>query len=539
MGLSFLVPSRTVLLVTDDYLYIYKSDSKGVNLVETVPWDTENFDRNVASVISKDCSGRPILILNDMVEQHYRKERVPKGGVSVLDKSSMLKRKLNVAFPSYPVKAAYALKEKEKKTAGRNASDIYIFAAVPDSKQFKQTMSAANTSLASLSGFCLLPVESSDMVQTLSGKLSEKKGFAKSKWVVFMGQQRNGGLRQIVTKSGDLALTRITPISSPEGDVRGWADEVHQEFKATMSYLARFGFQAEEGLDVILIADEDSGHALKTMIEEPCEVYSLTISEAAKKLGISIGAQESDIYTDPLHIGWAGHKGRFILPMKASRIDKVSKPRQAAMAASFLLFLGAAFMSYQLMDAYQNLSLQLSDINDGKSRLAQLKVRLDQELQKKEELGFDVRLVQSSITVRDSFEDQRIKLLPFLQQVGSALGKDLRLDRVIVEKPEEKGLLAKVKFPKKGQKAPERHQFTAKIQMTYPSTTDIDEGNKEVRQLHDRLSALLPDHTVTVTKTLKDYDYVEEVVVETGDLDKKDVAQDFVVELEIEGPLIQ
>ena len=44
---SFLVPNRTVLLVSDDALYIYSTSSKDVKLVETVPWDAQNFVENV------------------------------------------------------------------------------------------------------------------------------------------------------------------------------------------------------------------------------------------------------------------------------------------------------------------------------------------------------------------------------------------------------------------------------------------------------------------------------------------------------------
>jgi hypothetical protein len=47
---------------------------------------------------------------------------------------------------------------------------------------------------------------------------------------------------------------------------------------------------------------------------------------------------------------------------------------------------------------------------------------------------------------------------------------------------------------------------------------------------------LLKDHKVEITKRLKDYEYVEEMVVETGDLERKDATQDFVAEITIKGP---
>src|SRR5262245_61593551 len=129
MSLALFAPSRTVVLIADEALYIYSTGFRGSRLIESVPWDTENFEQSVATTLSKDCGGKPVLILNDMVEQHYRKERVPK--VSALDKANVLQRKLNVAFPGYPVKAALLLKEKIPKSEKNIAAAIYIFSAIP------------------------------------------------------------------------------------------------------------------------------------------------------------------------------------------------------------------------------------------------------------------------------------------------------------------------------------------------------------------------------------------------------------------------
>ncbi|MCD8520195.1 MAG: hypothetical protein LRY36_01405 [Alphaproteobacteria bacterium] len=74
--------------------------------------------------------------------------------------------------------------------------------------------------------------------------------------------------------------------------------------------------------------------------------------------------------------------------------------------------------------------------------------------------------------------------------------------------------------------------------MTFPSTTDIDRGNKEVADLRDRLEILLPGHAVTVEKFLKDYEFVDELVVETGQAKKNDLSQDFVASIKIEGPRV-
>ncbi len=533
MSLSFLSPSRTVLLLSDEALYIYTTSSKGVDLIETIPWGGENFQQNVANIISKDCGRKPILILNDMVEQHYRKERVVKKGVGMLDKQSLIKRKLNVAFPNYSVKAAYPLKERVTKKDAGPAADIFIFAAIPNSSQFQDTIAAAKISLASISGFCLLPVEASDMVGALSAKLSKAKK-SNAEWSIFIGQHKSGGLRQIVTKNGDMALTRMTPIIDDESDSGAWADEVHQEFKATMSYLARFGYKAEDGLDVIVVANPDAGERLEALIEEECNFTAITVVQAARMLGVPIGNHKHVRYADTLHVAWAGRKTKFVLPMKAVQIDSVSKPRQAALAASFLLFCSAAFFSYQFMTVAFNVSETGADIDSRKNVQSQLNAQYQREVQRKEELGFDVRLVQSSIAVRDELERQRIKALDVFDGVGRALGKDLRIDKVTINRVEHK--VQKDPFGQSQTSDEPRDLFSATMQMTYPSTTDVDRGNKEVRDLRTRLERVLPGYRVVVSKFLKDYEYIEELVVETGDLNSINVQQDFIAEITIVAP---
>ena len=52
MGLSFLTPNRTVLLTSDDALYVYSVSSRGVKLVDVVPWGAQNFIDNVSNILA-------------------------------------------------------------------------------------------------------------------------------------------------------------------------------------------------------------------------------------------------------------------------------------------------------------------------------------------------------------------------------------------------------------------------------------------------------------------------------------------------------
>lgn len=534
MSAASLPHNRTVLMISDEFLSVYAVGVRGVKLLESVPWGADNFVGSVAGIISKDCGKKPVLILNDVVEQHYRKERVIRSGVGFSDKSALLRRKLNVAFPGFPVRAAYPLKEKILKTDKQSAADIYIFAAVASTDQLTKTMAAAKSSLVSISGFCLLPVEASDMVGALAAKLPRKSKL-KPRWVVLMGQHRSGGLRQVVTKNGELALTRMSPISDIAENPEGWTQDVYRELKATMSYLSRLGYDENEGLDIVVVADHSAKELLAGFVDEMCDLHVLTVMEAAQTLGLMIGRQDSLHFADPLHVAWIGRKRRLILPMKSSVVDEISKPRRVAAAVMTLLVLGAGVLGYQFVEKMASASSLGDEISTSEQQKNQLDVRYQQEVQRLQELGFDARLVQSAIAVHGQLDAENIKILDLVQGIGRAMGKDLRIDTLDVGRPRAANAVKKiiaVGAPKEAQPL-----FEARLRMTYPSTANVDEGNKEVSDLRDRLAAALAGHDVKVNKFLKDYEYTEGLVVEAGDLEKENIQQDFVAEILIIGPL--
>jgi hypothetical protein len=533
--------SKTVLLISDEFLYIFSSGFKGMELIESVPWGAENFEENVSKIISKDCGGKSVVILNDMVEQYYRKERVPK--VNVMDKKNVVNRKLNVAFPNYPIKAAFPLKEKIPKTDKLPAASVYIFAAAPQTEQYKKAMSASKKSMASVIGYGLLPVEASGMVKALATKLAVRAK-PKSKWSVFIGQHQHGGLRQVVIKDGELALTRMTPIVDTDSDAEIWASDVNQEFQATLSYMSRFGFTQEDGLDIIVVSNPAAGEAFARMVEVEANIHTMTASQVARKLGLVISSYVDQRYSDIIHATWVAKKSGLVLPMSAQEISSISNPRKIATAASVILIGGAGYFGYEAFNQLGVHQALDSDLRSARSRVAVLNADYSAEVAKKEALGFDVRLMQSSIELFDDLEKINIKPVQLFGGIGRSLGRDLRIDSVIVEK------VAAQPVQQSSQRRPTggRNQadidsrqelqiaYQARIQLTFPKTIDIDKGNQEIDALRARLLETLPNHEVIVDKYLKDTQYVDELVM-GGDTRRQveDLEQDFVVSLTIRG----
>lgn len=515
-------------MIGDDALYIYKVTARASVFVDDIPWITEGFEGVVSDLLKKECGGKPVLILNDMTDQHFKGgQRLPK--VSAMDKKNVLKRKVQVAFPNYPIRGALPIKAKK----GDKKSEMYLFAAVPMSEQIAKTMEAVKLSLLPIAGFVLLPIEAADMVAALSKKLTEKNG-QPARWTIFMGQHHSGALRQVITRDGQLAMTRMTPVSDIESDPNGWAADVVQEFKATISYLSRFGFAAGDGTDVVLIGNPQYAESIEKRIDIDCNFRALTPGEAARTLGTKIGLQKNSSYADPLHAAWAGRKTAFALPMHAADLDRIHKPRQAVAAIIFLLFLGGAYLSWDLANKFQTMLAAQSDLDVQKGVLVQAEAEYNQEVARMEALGYDIELMQETIDVFGEFEGESIQALDFVRKVGLALGDALRLDKVtykrVVEDRKPVDIYAVV--PEGGEKP----EIEAMLSMSFPPTMELENGIQEVQSLQTRLREQFPGYEVDITRQVARPEYTRDFQGVAGQTEQELAAkEDYVAELVIRG----
>lgn len=538
MAISFLTPSRTVLLIGDEALYVYKVTHNAASLVDSVPWQTEDFEDFVAGLVRKECGGRPILVLNDMTDQHFKGgQRLPK--VGLMDRSNVLSRKIQVAFPNYPVRGALPVKVTDKKSSKdgdkSQGKGLYLFAAVPASDQITKTLLAVRLSMAPVAGFVLLPVESSDMALALSVKLAGK-GRKVPRWTVFIGQHQNGALRQVITRDGQLAMTRMTPVSDADSDPEVWAREVHQEFKATVGYLSRFGYSQEDGTDVIVICNKEAGSALEKLIESPCKYKAFTTPEAARLLGMPIGRQDETRYAEPLHVAWAGRKAKFTLPMEATEIKKIHGPRQMVAAAVLLMVLGGGYQAYQLVSLTQSLFETRGDYTVQRGVLTQAESEHQAEVKRMEALGFDVNLIQGAITAYESFESDRMKVVPLFQKIGEALGSDLRLDAIAVDRIAPVVVEVPGAEPSADQTA-QPVTVETKLSLSFPPTIQLEFGIREISNLRKRLAERLPEYDVEITRQIARPEYTQNIKGVAGrTAEEIAVEEDYVAELTIRGP---
>lgn len=559
MSLSFLAPSRTVLLIGDDGLSIYKVSSNSAKLVDVVSWQADDFEPRSVKLIRNECGNKPVLLVNDMTDQHFKGgQRMPK--VSIMDKQSVLERKLQVAFPNYPIRGALPIKQSKRElreavdtsaTDGgsvRGHGGLYLFAGIPMSEPIVKTMNVARRSMVSIAGLVLLPVEAADMVAALSQKLSGK-GRNPSRWTIFIGQHRGGALRQVITRDGQLAMTRMTPVSDSRISPAKWSAEVAQEFKATIGYLSRFGYAPDDGTDVIVVAAPEDGDTLKSLIDIPCNYTSFTVNEAARLLGMGLGLQDDQRFADPLHAAWTGRKARFTLPMQAQELSNVLRPRQYAAMVMLLLGLSAAYLGWEMIGEIQKMSSMRGELAVKQNALIVAKGEEDIENKKMMALGFDVKMIKASINSFEKSKKEALAAMPTLKKIGQSLGGELRLTTLIVEIVDHKegstgGAMSYQASPPENQNAAGGtkeapiHDMLATLTLNFPPTIEPGVGVKEVNDFHSRLQQAFPGYNVSISKQVADLAYTANTSGKIGVIGEGgQPTQDYVAELQIRGPL--
>lgn len=532
--MAFFSPPRSVLILGDEGLQIYKVGRFGAKFIDSIPWETDGFETSVSTLIVKKCRRLPVVVLNDMVEQHYRKELIPK--VSFIDRSNVIKRRLSIAFPNYRIRAALKLKDKKTGLTTEGKGDAYLFTAIPASEQFNKTLEAIRMSAAPIVGLYLLPVEASSMVREIATKLSRGQKY-KAAWTIFVGQHHNGGLRQIVTRNGELALTRMTPIVDTDVEPELWAKEVSGELNATMSYLTRFGYKESDGLRVIVVGNESSRTSLETLIEIECDLQVLTSQQIAASLGANIGRQEDYRYADPLHAAYLGGKTKFQLPMQSGAITRLTQPRRVASFIMMGLILGCAYFGFASFQEWKR-TVEIEDqLVVAKQQSSSLKQEYERELAKKKELGFDFALVNSSIQIYDELQHEKIKPLPVIRQIGLALGTDLHLDKLVVklDQLQVKENLESADY--NPDEAPKVESFMdAVMTLSFPNTINPDVGVQKVNRLQQRILDNLPGYEVKIIKQVADLSYTGNFVGEAGEVgENSDIPDRYDAEIQIRG----
>lgn len=428
---------KRVLMVGGEGVVLYAPLGKGIERETAISWEVPNFDEQLVEALDSKHRGKSVLVLFDGADQTYRKEEnIPK--LSPIDRPRFVKRKLELAFPSYPIRASLEIKPvKVKKQfiqlkAGKEDARSYLFVALPDTDQLDRIGNALYETGVPVSGFGLLPLESTGMVAELAEKVFAGQG-KPSRWAVVIGQHETGGLRQVVVKDGNLALTRLTPTSEAGTSGTGWVDEVTREFKATLTYISRFGYTDTDGLDVVVICGDVEKQFFDPKSLPVTHFQCINAGEALRHLGAKSFGFEKTNFADAVHAAWAGKKGGLKLAVRVPSIHRIMAPRLAARAASGLLAVGVVgLLGLTAVDlqAYAGLQGEIGDKQNQKSMLSR---EYEQESKAFEGLPVRPDAVRATLGVKKLLEKNTVNLRPILNTLKNTLPSDVTIEEILIE----------------------------------------------------------------------------------------------------------
>lgn len=299
-----MLPSHRVLLVGETGVILYAPKDSGVDREISVLWAAPDFNQKLAKAFGG--AGQPVVVLLNDAGHTYRRE----DNISPAD----CQKKLETAFPDV---YARAWMETERSGSG---TGTYLLVALPESAQMNRLGNALSMAHAHVMGCGVLPIESIGLVDMLAKKLFSKEK-KKSRWHALVGQHETGGLRQVVTQDGCLRLTRITPVMDKEIKGEAWAANMVQEFKATLAYLRRFGFEDEEGLDLVVVCGAAEKKLIGPWDVPGTRMRCVTLAEALKVLGCRAPKKEDNHFSDALHATWSERSDTLTLPIQMPFLD--------------------------------------------------------------------------------------------------------------------------------------------------------------------------------------------------------------------------
>lgn len=427
--------SRRVLLVGGEGVVLYGPASKGVDRETSISWEVPNFDQQLVEALGGKNQSKSVVVLFDGADQTYRKEEnIPK--LSPFDRPRFVKRKLEVAFPSYPIRASLEVKPPKLKgkaaQSAKKEQPSYLFVALPETEQLDRIGNAMFEAGVPVAGFGLLPLESTGLVNELSDKIFGGGG-KKSRWAVLIGQHETGGLRQVVIKDGNLALTRLTPTSEAGISGTGWVEEVTREFKATLTYISRFGYSNDDGLDVVVVCGDVEKQFFDQKAIPVTNFRCINLSEALRFIGVRAFGLEKSNFADALHAAWVGRKPSLKLAVRIPSIHRIMAPRLAAHVASIILVLGIIGLVGISGKSFQEYRATEDQIAQKELQKLGLDREYEQEAKIFDALPVKPDVVKATLAVKQALETNTADMRPLLHTLKNTIPKDVRFESLHVE----------------------------------------------------------------------------------------------------------
>ena len=458
-------------------------------------WSVSSADdeslRTIAEALDKR-RGASLTVLFDILEQSYRREAIPP--VGIMDRPKVLKRRLNIAYPNFDIKAALPLDEE----IGPRGDLAYLLVALPSSELLEGWIAFLHNVANPIDRLGLLPIESTGLATALASAAREADA-KPGEWTLLISRERTGGFRQIVVRGGKLAMTRLTPEPTGPVDAGQIAAMIQQETTSTLGYLTRLGYTAAKGLDVIILGSESLRDAIGATRLPVRGMAVVTPTEAGDLLGLADVADADEEFGDLVHAAWAAKQWKPALQMAAAALGQrevqiVATRRWVSVGLSATAVLLAAYCG---LLGYEMLMLR-DDVAVGDRLHDRLRGQFDELKRKIAEYPEQPKQVTATLDFYDKLNAISLDPVPNLAAIKDSLGPDLRLKSLVWES-EQLSIVA----PRKGAKQRKdgsSPRFTLAVKVDLATISEPEAAIAATNRLAERLKGRFEESLVEIIR---------------------------------------
>ncbi|WP_146002585.1 hypothetical protein [Telmatospirillum siberiense] len=436
----------------------------------------------------------PLMVSVDVLEQMYREEQLPR--VGRFDRLTIVKRRLDVAFPHDTLKAAVSLNR------AKDGQETVLFAALPVTGTIGKWIGFLESLSNPVTGFCLLPLESEAVAARLCPSSGDE---GQTVWHALVTQQATSGFRQIFSSGANLVLTRLT--ASPPGDLSAEAAAmlIERELRSSISYIKRLGYAETDRLNLVVLANHDICAAVTRRDLPVSEVMALTPKQAGQRLGYGEVGPEDGPYADILHAQVLASKRRprILLPTERLRERLVFEQLyKAGFATASLLALLSIFyvgsLAFDALDAMStaealqnSMALETQGLNQLRQRTRNYEVSID-----------DLQKVEQALT---AFDKAQINPNEVLRSVALALDPATQVQKILFTAPDPPFLPRPAGAPAGAARGAQKdaavsYEIQLTIRLPAMEAGQTDQVTRWARDIKDRLTRSLPGHDVSLLK---------------------------------------
>ncbi len=417
-----------VLSIGDDNVVLTRFvDGKVANAWLGSP-DSAMAQEELGEALAQDARCRLSLLI-DTLDQSFKEEEIPR--VGIFDRRRVLARHINMAFPGQSLRGARLIDQSSKKTL------VYEMASVPLEARIVGWLDFVNSLPNEKGGVYTIATESVDLIRELAPKdapdeaVPAADGAApekKNHWRHLIGINVTGGLRQIIEKNGRLSLTRVTQAPPADTPPAEFADMIVRDFKATITYIRRLGYQVGEPLDVVVLTSAENKAVLEDVTWDGARSVTVyTPYEAGAMLNLGSLGRPDQAHSDVLHAAWFVSKRKPALPLSRSAAmgDTSDDIRELAyFAAPYAAgLLVAGFLGWSGWTGYE---LYQSNIQNEmlSTQLGRLRASLSDEEKALASAPHLAGPMRNALEVADRLDAKKVPLSPELHRIVSALDGD-------------------------------------------------------------------------------------------------------------------